>query len=99
MISHYDEVHDTTILWLYTVMFRTYGDRMRNLLTDDTSNLYERDEPVLIEYASVILFEADDPEIPTTAELDAIVIDAFTGENGAIYLREIQKLPDDNPFR
>ena len=99
MTSHYEEVHDNTYLWLYTVMFRVYGDRMKNLLTDDTSNLYERDEPVLIEYASVILFESDDPDIPTTVELDALVTDAFTGANGDAYVDGLQSLPRDNPFR
>ena len=99
MTSDYEEVHEHTYLWLYTVLFRTYGDRMKNLLTDDTSNIYERDEPILIEYASVILFESDDTTIPTTAELDRLVIDAFTGENGDAYLYGLQSLPRDNPFR
>lgn len=71
---------------------------MKNLLTDDTSNLYERGQPVLIEYASVILFESDDESIPTTAELDALVVDAFTGTNGDSYVDGLQNLPDDNPF-
>jgi hypothetical protein len=99
MTSDYEDVHENTYLWLYTVMFRTFGDRMKNLLTDDTSNLYERDEPILIEYASVILFESDDEEIPTTAELDAIVTDAFTGSNGEAYVAGLQGLARSNPFR
>lgn len=99
MTSDYEDVHELTYLWLYTVMFREYGDRMKNLLTDDTSNLYERNQPVLIEYASVILFESDDPDMPTTAELDAIVEEAFTGVNGDAYLDSLQSLPRSNPFR
>ena len=99
MTSDYEAVHENTYLWLYTIMFREFGDQMRNLLTDDTSNIYEANLPVTIEYASVVLFAQGDPNIPTQAELDALVVSAFTGVNGETYVNEIQSLPRRNPFR
>ena len=97
MISHYEDVHEYTFLWLYTVMFRTFGDRMKNLLTDDTSNMFG--DPVRVEYASVALFAADDPEIPTTDDLNLLVEEAFTGDNLLFYVEGLKDLPSDNPFR
>ena len=99
MTSDYEAVHEITYMWLYTLMIREYGDQLRNLLTDDTSNIYEANMPVTIEYASVALFAQDDPNIPTQEELDSIVLSAFTGSNGETYLDEIQSLPRSNPFR
>jgi hypothetical protein len=99
MTQDYEQVHENTYLWLYTVMSRTFGERMKNLLTDDTSNIYEANEAVRIEYASVALFDADDTDIPTTEELDQLVLEAFSGENLAFYLQGIQTLPSENPFR
>lgn len=99
MTTDYEAVHENTYMWLYTIMFREYGDQLRNLLTDDTSNIYEANQPVTIEYASVALFAQGDPNIPTQEELDEIVISAFTGTNGETYLDGIQSLPRTNPFR
>ena len=99
MTNDYEAVHENTYMWLYTIMFREFGDQMRNLLTDDTSNIYEANKPVTIEYASVVLFAQDDNNIPTQEELDVIVMSAFTGDNGETYLDGVQSLPRSNPFR
>lgn len=98
MTSDYDQVHENTYLWLYTILFQAYGDRMKNLLTDDTSNIYQQNQPVTIEYASVILFDSNDLNIPTQEELDQVVVTAFTGPNGEAYVDGIQSLPEGNPF-
>ena len=97
--SDYEAVHDNTFLWLYTVMLREFGDQMKNLLTDDTSNMYELNQPIAIEYVSVVLFDQSDPNIPSKEDLDVLVREAFTGENLVTYLNGIQSLPRSNPFR
>jgi len=99
MTMDYEAVHENTYLWLYTVMYQQYGDRLMNLLTDDTSNIYELNQPVTIEYASVVLFDQSDPAIPTRADLDQYVMQAFSGDNLNTYLSGIQSLPRANPFR
>jgi hypothetical protein len=99
MTQDYEQVHENTYLWLYNTMSNTFGERMRNLLTDDTSNIYEANEAVRIEYASVALFDADDADIPTTEELDRLVLEAFSGENLEAYLLGLKNLLPENPFR
>jgi hypothetical protein len=97
--SDYEAVHENTFLWLYTVMFRAYGDQLKNLLTDDTGNVYTEGQPVDIEYTSVALFDEGDPDIPTREQVDQLVLDAFSGSNLESYIEGVQNLPSSNPFR
>jgi hypothetical protein len=99
LTSDYEAVHENTFLWLYTVMFRAYGDQLKNLLTDDTNNVYTENQPANIEYASVALFDENDPEIPTREQIDQLVFDAFSGSNLDTYIEGVQNLPSANPFR
>lgn len=99
LTSDYDFVHENTYLWLFTVMHQTWGEQLKNLLTEDTSNKYASDQPITIQYSSIALFDENDAYIPSRDAMNNMVREAFTGSNLQYYLEGIQNLPAPNPFR
>lgn len=69
-----------------------------DFVTFMTRNEFEQGEPAIAQYRSTGLFNPSSIFLPTVRELNMLVEEAFTDENLATYLEQVQALPSANPF-
>jgi hypothetical protein len=60
--------------------------------------VYRRDQPIVMEYESTAFFDKESANIPYSADLDALLRQAFLGQSLANYTLLLQGLNETNPF-
>jgi hypothetical protein len=100
--SEYAEVTELTRMYLEEFMLDEFAQttltNLDDFLTVMVQNTYILDEPVLIEYRSTGLFNPSSIFLPTTRELNMLILEAFQDENLLVYIERLNALPSSNIF-
>lgn len=94
-----EEVVAVTRMYLAEYFEIRYTD-ITEFITNMTGNMFTLQQPFLINYTSVAVFDNSvDAVLPPVEELDIVLIAAFTTTNLVNYITLLQDLPPENIFR